>query len=309
MHSHMILKNSEFLTSLETRLPTSKFSVLLISAFLRSEVLLWAAQLIPKQVDVSIVTRWRLEDLKLGASDLTAFEVAKENGWKFYLDQKLHAKAVLCDHEALFLGSANLTCRGTHLSGFGNNEISVLLTPTSEEVKKINEFLTSATYLTRPLFLEMQKVLGNINSIDESKVQSWPTEISECLNVPVERLWVDECLWSSPSVFFSRGHCEPAYLHDLEIFGSCNPKALDFLDSRVGRWLSKLILESSGSLSFGYVSARLHNSFINDPTPFRRQVKDLVFNIFEWVKYFELFPVKKWSRSESIMCNYAESRE
>ena len=47
------------------------------------------------------------------------------------------------------------------------------------------------------------------------------------------------------------------------------------------------ILLEEKSLSFGAISSRLHNAILDDPIPYRKEVKVLVANLYSW---FELMP-------------------
>jgi hypothetical protein len=76
-----------------------------------------------------------------------------------------------------------------------------------------------------------------------------------------------------------------------------------FTQLRVTKWLrNQLLKEESKSLRFGAISKRLHDALLNDPKPYRREVKDLQANLFNWIKYLDLseFKIEKYNRSESI---------
>ena len=53
----------------------------------------------------------------------------------------------------------------------------------------------------------------------------------------------------------------------------------DFEASMAFQWLLKSTLENGGSASFGYLSQKLHNDVYDDPTPYRRAIKDLLANL------------------------------
>ncbi len=69
------------------------------------------------------------------------------------------------------------------------------------------------------------------------------------------------------------------------------------------KWLKgQLLKEESKSLRFGAISSRLHDALLNDPKPYRKEVKDFQVNLFNWLKYLELpdFKFSKYNVSESI---------
>ncbi len=55
------------------------------------------------------------------------------------------------------------------------------------------------------------------------------------------------------------------------------------------RWLKKVLLESNEQqLYFGALSAKLHNALINDPKPYRKEVKELLANLLNWIIELEM---------------------
>ena len=43
--------------------------------------------------DRRLIVRWHLGDLVAGSSDLETYSIACDNGWRFYVNKYLHAKA------------------------------------------------------------------------------------------------------------------------------------------------------------------------------------------------------------------------
>jgi len=73
--------------------------------------------------------------------------------------------------------------------------------------------------------------------------------------------------------------------------------------TKVIRWLKKQLLkEKSKSLRFGAISRLLHDALLDNPKPYRKEVKDFQVNLFNWIKYLELteFKFEKYNYSESI---------
>ncbi len=65
---------------------------------------------------------------------------------------------------------------------------------------------------------------------------------------------------------------------------------------------AQLLEEKSKSLRFGSILSRLHDALLNDPKPYRKNVKDFQVNLFNWLKYLELpdFEFSKYNVSETI---------
>jgi hypothetical protein len=300
MSERTILQNKEYIEALEQSLLSSKDEVLIVSAYLRSEVLNWAAKKIPEHVLVNVVTRWMPQDLVFGASDLEAFEVARKQRWGFYLDQDLHAKSVLIDSDKLFLGSANFTSRGTHLFGDGNNELGILVRATNDEADKIKQYIANSYKLTMPMYIEMK---ANIDTLDKSKEEKpikWSGDIESCISRMVESLWVDECFHCSPDEFFS-GRISDNIKHDRQMLRTDKPSFESIKQTKIMKWLESVVHESNKEyLTFGYITKRLHDAIITDPKPYRKDVKIFVSNIFSWVVKYKLLEVEKFNHTAAI---------
>lgn len=87
---------------------TAQRSVLVVAPFIRSEALKRLLDNVPAGIETTIVTRWRIEDLLAGASDLGVYELAEVKRAPLYLRSDLHAKLFAADEKCL-VGSANVT--------------------------------------------------------------------------------------------------------------------------------------------------------------------------------------------------------
>jgi hypothetical protein len=300
MSARSLLQNREYIEALEHSLLESREEVLIVSAYLRSEVLRWARDIIPKHVLVNIVTRWTPQDLAFGASDLEAFEIARKERWGFYIDQDLHAKSVLIDSDSLFLGSANFTSRGTHLLGTGNNELGIRVRASTDEADKIKQYVTNSYKLTVPMYMEMKAHIESLDKSKEEKPTKWSDDIASCISPVVDSLWVDECFHSSPGEFFSDRE-EKNTEHDRQMLGTDNPSMELIGQTKMMKWLENMVQESKQeNVTFGYVTKRLHDAIITDPKPYRKDIKVLVDNMFSWIKRYDLYETKHFNHTVSI---------
>ena len=97
-------------------LSNARERIIVVSAFVRGDALSRILSGANADIPVTVFARWRLVDLVCGASDLSAFDVARKRGAEFRIHSALHAKAFIADNSAL-VGSANVT-----LSAFGESE-------------------------------------------------------------------------------------------------------------------------------------------------------------------------------------------
>ena len=148
--------------------------IVIISAFVRGDALSRILSDANSKVPVTVFARWRLADLVCGASDLAAFDIARERGAKFRIHSALHAKAFIADNSAL-VGSANVT-----LSAFGESENpnTEILVPTPADDPCIQSLLKS-------LFTESMIVDENYVSLLRNVIQENSGIVDETKNPPL----------------------------------------------------------------------------------------------------------------------------
>jgi hypothetical protein len=85
---------------------------------------------------VTLVTRWRLDDISAGVSDVEVYPFLQKLNGRLYINNRLHAKFYRKGNSGL-IGSANLTHNGFSIGRVGNIE---LLTQVALEIDKCLEF-------------------------------------------------------------------------------------------------------------------------------------------------------------------------
>ena len=83
--------------------------------------------------------------------------------------------------------------------------------------------------------------------------------------------------------------------HDLELFGldknkiDKNKIRQGFSESKVYKWLINLLKKQKNrEIYFGNLSSIIHNSLLDDPRPYRKNVKDLQINLYNFLKTLNL---------------------
>ena len=85
-------------------------------------------------------------------------------------------------------------------------------------------------------------------------------------------------------------------MHDLELFGVVNAHSKDlekeikenFLKSKIFNWLiTRLKKSENQEIYFGSLSSIIHNSLLDDPKPYRQDVKKLQANLYSYIKHFK----------------------
>jgi len=267
---------------------TAPAGVSLCSAFLRSEALrtLYPSENSPQSGRV--LARWRLGDLLSGASDLDAYPVAKRLGFAFYIRQDFHGKVFSIPGSGVIVGSANATLSGFGLKESANSEVCTLVPDSEANQALLDEIFDGAIEVTDALFQEISSVVGSA-AMNTTEELEWPSELLERLqNLEFSgRLLLSECFVSTPvfdenGAFFSLDERD---LHLLGIVGvDLNSDALRraFTKTRIYRWLVHALKSSGGELYFGSLTESLHNTLLDDPVVYRREVKIVLQTLLQW---------------------------
>jgi hypothetical protein len=114
---------------LEDTLASARHEVLLVAPFIKFATLQRLLVACLPGVPLKVVTRWRLEEIVGGVSDLDVWLLLRDRGAQLWLHPNLHAKYYRAD-DRVMVGSANLTSLGLGWRADANLEI--LIEPTQE---------------------------------------------------------------------------------------------------------------------------------------------------------------------------------
>ncbi len=79
-----------------------------------------------------------------------------------------------------------------------------------------------------------------------------------------------------------------------------------FLETRIWQWLKhKLDTTLNREMYYGQLSAELHNSFLDDPKPYRKDVKGLLTNLLNWsaILCYDFVTIDRPNHSQRIRIN------
>ena len=153
----------------------------LVSPFANSDAVGWLLNNCETNQKVTFVTRWRLEDITSGVSDVEVYPLLKKFDGEMFINNRLHAKYYRKGNQAL-VGSANLTHNGFSLGKIGNLEllIKVDLDP-SGYLQFESDLLKDSILVDEVLYAKMSQLqrdlLPIMKKIDESstEVEDFPT--------------------------------------------------------------------------------------------------------------------------------------
>lgn len=266
---------------------------LICSAFLKKNVLESFSKILPKDAKLKILTRWQAGDLLCGASDIDSYLFSKEMGWDFYIKLNFHGKVFSIPDSGILVGSANATSSGFSLRNGANLEMGTIVDQSSENVSIVEELFRDSTLLSDSLY---EKLKGFIDSKSKKgEVSNWPTDVLidlEKIDYRDAKFFVSECFLSEPSLLLDDGGRNTFFgAQDLSLLGIYKPKysksdlVYAFLETKLFKWAYQHVSNSSDGINFGGITALLHNALIDDPVPYRSEIKKLVQNLYKWIKF------------------------
>lgn len=260
---------------------TANFRI--VSAYLTYPAIRWLHKH-AENACVTIMGRFRPIDFLKGASNLSAVEAALDSGYEVYMLNTLHAKIYQLDDKSIFTGSANFTSKGLSLCSTPNQEVAVEIPCNFENIAFIDKLFRVATPINEDTFELMQQKLDvYLNESTHEDIENWGFDFID----------------NSNELFLSNLPICPPYIKCLEYKN--NPE-LDFakvfssignLDSarkifektKCYKWLCyNLETSFQEGIRFGELSKLLHDAIKDDPSPYRRQVKEIQVNLFEYIE-------------------------
>ena len=293
-----LLGTETFRNLLGEAIKNSKKSIVVLSAYITTTGIKWLEEQINnKEINCTVVSRWNKKDLAQGSSDIACYDLAKKNNWKFKVLEDLHAKVMLIDNEVLFLGSPNLTGAGMSLIPVSNKEIGIKVKPIDKDLHIINQLVEDATEINDQIIEELKKWLKTVPKIEKPKIPDFPESVKESFKEKFNKLWVHNFPWSDiKELLNDPGKNNQDIIHDLELFGVTSKDKGEiekeikenFLNSKIFNWLiSKLKNSENQEIYFGSLSSIIHDSLLDDPKPYRQDVKKLQANLYGYIKHFK----------------------
>lgn len=286
------LTTSEFNKKLVDEISKATEDLQVVSAFCKKEAVKFIDDNIKHVLkSKKLLVRFLPGDIINGATDLDLYEYCKLNGWELYIRFDLHAKTYIFDKKRYILGSGNLTSRGLGLNCLRNYELADFSQIEGDDLKKINSLFSSAILMTDELFSLMKNDIENFSesSVVATKSLNWNKYITDKFVPDTSVLFTyDFPKMSAPSSDVNE-------YEFLELSGSADKETIkqEFRWSKAFLWLYKTVNEKENKeCYFGELTQKLHTALINDPKPYRKEVKDLLANLLGWIEYFDFEEIK-----------------
>ena len=291
-----ILGTEAFRNLLGESLRQSSKRVVILSAYVKKIGIDWLKeQLEGKNIDCTIISRWQKNDLATGSSDLECYSLCKKMSWKFKMLDDLHAKVMLIDDKILFIGSPNLTGSGMSLIPVSNKELGIKILSTIHDVKTINGLVEDAILLDDEIYNDLKKWKRGLPEIIKPSIPEYPKSLKNKLKENFNKIWVHNFLWSTVDELLNIDKINSNILHDIQLLGlkeneiNVENLRLAFKKSKIYKWLiNQITKKNDKEIYFGELSEIITNSLLDDPKPFRQNIKILQSNLYSFIDNLNL---------------------
>ena len=289
-----ILGTEAFRNLLGQSLDKAKEQIIILSAFVKIKGINWLVDKISKEkISCTIISKWDHSDIAQGASDLECYEICKQNGWQFKVLKNLHAKIMLIDKKELFIGSPNLTAKGMSLTPVPNKEMGVKLEANQNDIGIINNLVDESILIDDKIYKDLLGWKNNLPKLEKPSYPEFPVDIKKRLEENYDKLWVHNFPWCTAEELLDTKEISENVQHDLELFGldrdNLEKKVIikNIQNSKIYHWLiNQINKQENKELYFGNLSSIIHNSLLDDPRPYRKDVKTLQSNLYSYIKIF-----------------------
>lgn len=282
-----ILVSNEILDAIYSELSAAQKSVQLISAFCKLDALKkMEAHINPVVSDKRILVRFRLLDIVSGATDFDILNYCMSRGWEVHIRFDLHAKTYIVDNSRGITGSANMTSSGLDMNGAGNYEMASFVKIEQGDIQKIKNLFDNSIAVTEKIIktLKEQYELAKDNMMINKNLE-WSSEIKNLVVTKVKTLFSYD-LPDTENIDFPIG----ARIDFLDFINDGNIETLRnvFIMSNCYKWLFNILVENNGCIFFGELTQKLHDSIVEEPKPYRKDVKQMLSNLLNWIQKLKI---------------------
>lgn len=256
-----ILISNEVEKTLEKILPLCQKEVNVISGFCKVHTLEYVDSLIRTQdVKKRLLVRFLPSDLSSGATDKEIFSYCKSHGWTIFVDHTIHAKTYVFDRIKCIMGSANMTDRGLGISNNSNKEASACFELDDDSYTKILSLYKDSVVLDQVLY---EYIISHMNDKDVINHKQYK----------MKKISI-ECLFP-------------------EDFPTEQSDVIELYNSRAYKWLVNFLDEKNTKSAFyGEIASAIHNVFVKDPRPYRKDIKQHLTDLLSAIKRLNISEIK-----------------
>ena len=155
----------------------------------------------------------------------------------------------------------------------------------------VDNFLEEHCYIK--LYNQFKMWKDKLPKLKKLSYPEFPDVIKNKFIEKYNKLWVHNFPWAKANELLALDNLSDNANHDLELLGlnkdNFNSDLIkqNLLNSRVYNWLiNQIKKQENEEIYFGNLSSIIHNSLLDDPTPYRKNVKELQANLYSYIKVF-----------------------
>lgn len=286
------------LENLKDEIQQDEELVLAFSPFIRSDALEVFLDTLGANAS-KVIVRWKVEDILAGASDLKIFDLLEEREIALYQNPSIHLKLFEFSSGRAYSGSSNITNKGLSLSTPYNEEMGTVGQLDLKSYTEIRRLCDESRKVTKELVAAIQKAVDE-SQIDPpiiGKVEMPPEEKKDFLISELPASETLQAFLGAVELYHETGEMCPHMLHDM---GTFNLNETDLNSDSLKQNLevrfksnafTNLIVEEiryHESMSFGAITAFVHNHGQDVPLPYRSTIKEAISRLYPWlVEHFE----------------------
>ena len=270
-----------------------------ISAYMTSEAVLELLKVIVSK-EAYFIARWKVADLANGSSDLRVYEILQQEGIRFYINPNLHSKIYQFSDGSMICGSGNATSNGLGLHASQNIETASLVASTTLiDEKHLRSLCDSSLLVDDSVYSAFCNAVSEVDPNAETSDAAM--DIFELYKNKKEFLLSDLPATPEPEEFIKTLSAlndlsclpEPMRIDCVSYGIDClmpEPEILETLSSTFcsSPFVMMIVekIRQEGSMRFGAVSTTIHDHCEDVPAPCRRDVKQRVNTLYNWLCFF-----------------------
>lgn len=260
MNKNVILVNDEIREKIVEELSKCKFEVNIVTAYCKISTLTYLDNYINVENKKRLLVRFLPSDIKSGSTDKEIYDYCLNNGWELYFDFNVHAKTYVFDRIKCVIGSSNLTNKGLAMTSNSNIEAASYFKLNDDSYKKVVSLYKEARLLSKDVYNQIIEC----NSDEEVKVN----RVILDLDYKIQAL--------QPEDF-------PNNCDDL----------IELYTMKSYIWLKRYLYEKKEKFAFfGELTKEIHNIFIDDPRPYRKNIKHHLNDLLDTIVKLEDLDIK-----------------
>lgn len=289
---------SPILANLSEYLDDGERLTTIIAPFIKVDALCKILDL-PKSEELSVIARWRPDEILRGVSDLAVYPLLKEMRIPLYIHDSIHLKLFLFDSDRAFCSSANVTSMGLGFRDPGNEEAGALATLKFEDFLHLKRLRDDSRLVTDEVYEAYLKCIDgidldppNLPEVDLPNIsdQKFLLSMLPATKSP-EKLWdLYSTLGSAPLGNDERHRV----VHDLCTYKLPTGLSRNELDQRLGKgfrdnpFIREIVqlIKLKGSIRFGGVNDFIHRTCRDVPLPYRWEIKSTTAHLYNWLAYY-----------------------